>query len=200
MRGSTWQLRGKSVLITGAAEGIGAATARCLSARQARLSLVDVQGDTLHQLALDLGRAAFCQQVDITQPEALEAAVAATVDRFGQLDVVVVNAGVVTVGSVERGDPQAFERVIKVNLLGAWQTVRSVLPHVIEASGYILFVSPWLERFRDHCTPRIIAARLACRRWRTRCVWRLRGWGWTLAPPMLSTPPPEPVEARWNTP
>jgi len=141
MRGGKWQLSGKSVLITGAAEGIGAATARGLSARQACLSLVDVQGDMLHQLALDLGGVAFCQQVDITQPEALEAAVTATLKRFGQLDVVLVNAGVVTVGSVERGDPLAFERVIRVNLLGAWQTVRAVLPHVIEASGYILFVS-----------------------------------------------------------
>jgi NAD(P)-dependent dehydrogenase (short-subunit alcohol dehydrogenase family) len=48
-----------------------------------------------------------------------------------------VNAGVVTVGSVESGDPQAFERVIAVNLLGAWQTVRTVLPHVIASQGYI---------------------------------------------------------------
>ena len=65
----------------------------------------------------------------------------ATLDRFGQLDVVLVNAGVVTVGSVERGDPHAFERGITVNLVGAWQTVRAVLPHVIAAQGYILFVS-----------------------------------------------------------
>jgi NAD(P)-dependent dehydrogenase (short-subunit alcohol dehydrogenase family) len=62
-------------------------------------------------------------------------------DRYGRLDVVVVNAAVVTVGSVERGDPRAFERVITVNLLGSWQTVRAVLPHVIAAQGYILFVS-----------------------------------------------------------
>lgn len=141
MRDSKWHVTGRSVLITGAAGGIGAATARLLAARQARLSLVDVQGDALHQLAGDLGGAALCQQVDITQPEALDAAVAATLDRFGLLEVVLVNAGVVTVGSVERGDPHSFDRVIMVNLLGAWQTVRAVLPHVIAAQGYILFVS-----------------------------------------------------------
>ena len=67
----------------------------------------------------------MCQKVDITQRAALDAAVAATLERYGQLDVVLVNAGVVTVGSVERGDPQAFERVIMVNLIGAWQTVRA---------------------------------------------------------------------------
>ena len=141
MRGSKWHVTGKSVLITGAAGGIGAATARLLAARQAHLSLVDVRVDALHQLASDLGGAALCQEVDITQRAALDAAVAATLDRFGQLDVVLVNAGLVTVGSVERGDPQAFARVITVNLMGAWQTVRAVLPHVIAAQGYILFVS-----------------------------------------------------------
>lgn len=141
MRRSTWQLTGRSVLITGASGGIGAATARLLAARQAHLSLVDVRGDALQYLALDLGGGAMCQQLDITQRAALDAAVAATLDRFGQLDVVLVNAGVVMVGSVERSDPQAFERVITVNLVGAWQTVRAVLPHVIATQGYILFVS-----------------------------------------------------------
>src|SRR2546426_5606267 len=141
MRGSTWHVTGRSVLITGAAGGIGSATARLLAARQTHLSLVDVRDDALHQLARDLGGGAMCQEVDITQRAALDAAVAATLDRFGQLDVVLVNAGVVTVGSVERGDPQAFERVITVNLLGAWRTVRAVLPHVIATQGYIVFVS-----------------------------------------------------------
>jgi NAD(P)-dependent dehydrogenase (short-subunit alcohol dehydrogenase family) len=141
MRGSKWRLPGRSILITGAAEGIGAATARLLAAREMHLSLLDVQGSALQKLANDLGGAAIWQQVDVTQREALEAAVTATLERFGQIDMVLVNAGVVTVGSVERGDPQAFERVIAVNLLGAWQTVRAVLPHVIAARGYILFVS-----------------------------------------------------------
>jgi short-subunit dehydrogenase len=141
MQGSKWRVTGKSVLITGAASGIGEATARLLAARQTHLSLLDVRRDALHQLASDLGTAAMCHEADITQREALDAAVAATLDRFGQLDVVLVNAGVVTVGSVERGDPQAFERVIMVNLMGSWQTVRAVLPHLITSQGYILFVS-----------------------------------------------------------
>ena len=116
------------MLITGAANGIGAATARLLAARKTHLSLVDLQGSALRQLALDLGAGAICHEADITKRVALDEAVANTLDRFGQLDVVLVNAGVVTVGSVERGDPHAFERVITVNLLGAWQTVRAVLP------------------------------------------------------------------------
>jgi NAD(P)-dependent dehydrogenase (short-subunit alcohol dehydrogenase family) len=141
MPGNAWNLKGKSVLITGAARGIGAETARLLAGRQARLSLLDTQGAVLQELARDLGETTLYQQADITQSGALEEAVAATVERFGRLDVAVVNAAIVTVGSVERGDPQAFERVVSVNLLGSWKTVRAVLPHIIEARGYILFVS-----------------------------------------------------------
>jgi NAD(P)-dependent dehydrogenase (short-subunit alcohol dehydrogenase family) len=141
MSDNTWGLSGKSILITGAARGIGAATARLLAGRQARLSLLDMQGLALQPLARDLGETTLYQQVDITESEAIEEAVAATVERFGQLDVAVVNAGVVTAGSVQRGDPDAFERVVMVNLLGSWRTVRAVLPHIIEARGYILFVS-----------------------------------------------------------
>jgi NADP-dependent 3-hydroxy acid dehydrogenase YdfG len=115
MRKSAWHLKGKCVLITGAANGIGAATARLLAARNTHLSLVDAQGSILRQLALDLGGKTICNVADITQREALDEAVANTLDCFGQLNVVLVNAGVVTVGSVERGDPLAFERVIKVN-------------------------------------------------------------------------------------
>ena len=76
MRGSKWHLKGRSVLITGAAGGIEAATARLLATRQTHLSLVDVQGKALHQLTSDLGEGAMCQEVDITQREALDAAVA----------------------------------------------------------------------------------------------------------------------------
>jgi NAD(P)-dependent dehydrogenase (short-subunit alcohol dehydrogenase family) len=141
MPGNSWNLNGKRVLITGAAGGIGAATARLLAERQARLSLIDTQGATLQELARDLGETTLYQQADITQSGVLEEAVAATVERFGHLDVAVVNAGIVTVGSVERGDPEAFERVVNINLLGSWKTVRVVLPHIIEARGYILFVS-----------------------------------------------------------
>jgi len=91
MRKSTWHLTGKSVLITGAANGIGAATASLLAARNTHLSLVDIQGFTLSQLALDLGGKTVYHEVDITQYEALNVAVASTLDHFGQLDVVLVN-------------------------------------------------------------------------------------------------------------
>jgi NADP-dependent 3-hydroxy acid dehydrogenase YdfG len=129
------------VLITGAAGGIGAATAKLLATQRTRLSLLDVRYDDLRQVAGELDGEVLCHAVDITEQETLDAAVAATLERFGRIDVALINAGVVTVGSIERGDPQAFERVITVNLLGTWHTARAVLPYVIAAQGYILFVS-----------------------------------------------------------
>jgi len=136
-----WRLSGKTVFITGAAGGIGGAVARLLVARKACLSLIDIRGEALTQVASTLGNDVLSQEADSTQPEALTQAVTATVARFGRLDVAIVNAGVVAIGSVEHGDPGAFGRVIQVNLLGSWQTVRAVLPYIIDARGYILFVS-----------------------------------------------------------
>ncbi len=83
MASNRWNLHGKSVLITGAARGIGAVTARLLAGCQARLSLVNMHGPALQQLAGDLGETMLYQQADITQRDAIEEAVAATVERFG---------------------------------------------------------------------------------------------------------------------
>jgi NADP-dependent 3-hydroxy acid dehydrogenase YdfG len=86
MRKSTWNLTGKSVLITGAANGIGAATTRLLAVRKTHLSLVDIQGSALRKLALDLGVGAICHEVDISQREALDEAIVNTLERFGHIE------------------------------------------------------------------------------------------------------------------
>ena len=131
-------ISGQSVLITGAAHGIGAETARRLAARGARVSLVGL-GD-LEAVAADCpGSATF--EADVTDREALDAAVAGTVEAFGGIDTVFANAGIGAAGFVRTMDPAAFERVIEVNLVGVWRTIRACLPHVIERRGYILPVA-----------------------------------------------------------
>jgi NAD(P)-dependent dehydrogenase (short-subunit alcohol dehydrogenase family) len=129
---------GQVVLITGAARGIGAATARELRARGARISLVGLEPALLHALAEELGPDAVAFEADVTDAAALEAAIAGTVARFGGIDVVIANAGVAPVGTVATLDSAAWERTIEVNLLGVYRTIRAALPHVIERQGYVL--------------------------------------------------------------
>jgi NAD(P)-dependent dehydrogenase (short-subunit alcohol dehydrogenase family) len=134
---SRYGIDGRVVLITGGARGIGADAARRLHARGARVALVDRDAAALAATASELGAAAF--EADVTDRDALEQAVAGTVDRFGGIDVVVANAGISgEPAPVTRIDPDEFERVIEVNLLGVWRTVRAALPHVIERRGYVL--------------------------------------------------------------
>ena len=134
-------LSGQVVLVTGAARGIGAAAARQLAARGAKLALVGLEPEQLAQVAADCGADAAWFEADVTDTEAIEAAVAGAVERFGGIDVVIANAGIATGGSVRTVDPAAWERVVEVNLLGSWRTVRAALPHVIARRGYVLQVA-----------------------------------------------------------
>src|ERR1700739_311853 len=137
-------LTGKTVFITGASGGIGAATARLLHRRGAKLVLADVNQQAVDAVADELGRQrTMALTLDVTDSAALEAAVAAAVERFGSVDVVFANAGIAaepptTVAAV---DPAQFERVVEVDLFGVWRTVRAALPQIIANQGYILITS-----------------------------------------------------------
>jgi NAD(P)-dependent dehydrogenase (short-subunit alcohol dehydrogenase family) len=131
-------LSGQSVLITGAAHGIGAEVARRLAARGARVSLVGL-GDLAAVAADCPGSVTF--EADVTDPDALNAAVDGTVEAFGGIDTVFACAGIAAPGFVRTMDPESFERIIEVNLIGVWRTIRACLPHVIERRGYILPVA-----------------------------------------------------------
>lgn len=136
-----WSVRGKTVLITGAARGIGAESARRLASRGAGVSLVGLEPDELRRVAEQCGAGAAWFEADVTDWDALGRAVEGTVERFGGIDAVVVNAGIGPVGTVRTTDPAAFERTIEINLLGTWRTVRACLPHVIERQGYVLVIA-----------------------------------------------------------
>jgi NAD(P)-dependent dehydrogenase (short-subunit alcohol dehydrogenase family) len=134
-------LAGQVALITGAARGIGAETARQLAARGARVSLVGLEPEELERSAAGCGREAAWFEADVTDWDALRRAVDGTVERFGGIDVVMANAGIGAGGTVEASDPSAFERLLEINLLGTWRTVRTCLPHVIDRRGYVLIVA-----------------------------------------------------------
>jgi NAD(P)-dependent dehydrogenase (short-subunit alcohol dehydrogenase family) len=134
----TWELRGRTVFVTGAARGIGAETARRAAAAGANVALVGLEPEELARVASQCGANAAPFECDVTDWGALERAVDGTVERFGGIDVVMANAGIAGAGMVRSVDPHAFEKTIEVNLLGAWRTVRTALPRVIERKGYVL--------------------------------------------------------------
>lgn len=134
-------MRDRVVLITGAARGIGAATARLLVARGARVALVGLEPARLQALAGELAPHASWHHADVTSQPAVDAAVAAAVAHHGRLDVLVANAGIASLGMVAHGDIDAMCRVLDVNLAGVFRTVKAALPHVIAARGYLLLVS-----------------------------------------------------------
>ncbi|MFE3289823.1 SDR family oxidoreductase [Rhodococcus sp. NPDC059234] len=134
-------LSGKVVLITGGARGVGAEVARRLHRRGARLVLVDLDREPLAALADELGPHALPVVADVRDLSAMEAAVAQGIERFGGIDIVMANAGIASYGSVLAVDPAAFRRVIEVNVLGVFHTVRAALPSIVERRGYVLVVS-----------------------------------------------------------
>jgi NAD(P)-dependent dehydrogenase (short-subunit alcohol dehydrogenase family) len=134
-------LRGKTVLITGAARGIGAESARRAAAAGAKVALVGLEPEELERVAAQCGSNAAAFECDVSDWDALEHTVRGTVERFGGIDVVMANAGISPAGMVRSIDPRAFERKIEVNLLGVWRTVRACLPHVLERKGYVLLTA-----------------------------------------------------------
>ncbi len=134
-------LRGKTVFITGAARGIGAATAERLHARGANVALVGLEPERLEQNASKLGERALALEVDVTDLVALEATVAQTVERFGAIDVAVANAGISFSGTLATAPVEQVERTLAVNLLGVWRTDRAVVGELIRSRGYLLNIS-----------------------------------------------------------
>lgn len=113
-------LQGKVVFITGAARGIGAEVARRLHNKGAKLVLTDLSKSELAVMGAELGGDDRLLTVvaDVRDLPAMQAAAETAVERFGGIDVVVANAGIASYGSVLKVDPQAFRRVLDVNLLG----------------------------------------------------------------------------------
>jgi 3-oxoacyl-[acyl-carrier protein] reductase len=116
-------------LITGASRGIGAAVAHALDGAGVRLGLASRSGD---DLGID---GALAMPTDVRDPAALEALAAATVERFGGIDILVVNAGVGAYGPFLELPADQLEEMIDVNVKGALYTVRAVLPHLLRSQA-----------------------------------------------------------------
>lgn len=131
----TGRLDGKVAVITGAAQGMGAATARLFVAEGARVCVTDVR-ETVHDLANEFGDAAIALQHDVSDETRWRDVAAATLRAFGRIDILINNAGIVFMGGsileIERAD---FERLLNVNLYGTWLGIKHVAPAIITAGG-----------------------------------------------------------------
>ncbi|HVJ44627.1 MAG TPA: SDR family oxidoreductase [Dongiaceae bacterium] len=130
-------LTGKVIAITGASSGIGAASARLLAAQGAHVILGARRIDRLAQLAgeitVERGSARF-HRLDVTQRQDMEAFVAATMDEFGRLDVLINNAGILLAAPFRALEVEGWERMIDVNLRGVLHGIAAALP-VMQAQG-----------------------------------------------------------------
>jgi NAD(P)-dependent dehydrogenase (short-subunit alcohol dehydrogenase family) len=127
------------VLITGAARGSGAATARRLHERGARLALAGIEPGQPARVAADCGDS-LALVCDVRDCEQVEAAVEAAVEHLGGLDVVIANAGVAAQLLLVGGDRSVFEPTLEV-LLGVYYTLRAAGPHIAHNRGYALAIS-----------------------------------------------------------
>jgi len=123
------ELKGRTALVTGASRGIGAAVAHTFDAKGVNLGLASRSGDNLGITE------AVAMAVDVRDPAALERLADATVDRFGGLDILVVNAGVGSYGPFLNLPVDELEDMIDVNVKGALYSVRAALPHLLKADG-----------------------------------------------------------------
>ncbi len=137
-------LNGKVALVTGASSGIGEATARALAADGAHVAIAARRTDRLAALGDELesaGAQVLTLELDVTDEPAARAAVQSTVDKFGALDIVVNNAGVMLLGPVENADTTDWTRMINTNVLGLMYLTHAALPHLLASQGTVVQIS-----------------------------------------------------------
>lgn len=132
-------LNGAVAVITGAGSGIGRAAAHSLARRGARVVVSDINADRASAVAAEIGEPAIAVRCDVTSVADLEAARDLVLERFGRIDVVMNNVGVLAVGAVEDIPLEAWERVVDINLMGIVRSNLVFLPGLIkQGSGHIV--------------------------------------------------------------
>ncbi|WP_299722066.1 SDR family oxidoreductase [uncultured Tateyamaria sp.] len=163
-------MTGQTVLITGASRGIGADTGRIFAKAGANVVLLARSADAITDLAAEIGERALALPCDVSDYDAVAGAVQQSVDRFGSLDVLIGNAGVIEpIAHLSEADPAAWGHVIDINLKGVFYGMRAALPVMLKAGrGTILTISSGaahgpVEAWSHYCASKAGAAMLtAC--------------------------------------
>src|SRR5262249_19660767 len=133
------RFEGRNALVTGGAQGIGAATVRRLAAEGARVAVADLNGDGAREMAAEVDGVAVT--LDVSDYESARAGVAAAVGQLGSLQVLVNNAGTDRFGFFAKTDPELWNFVLGVNLHGVLNVTHACLPHLQEGGGAIVNVA-----------------------------------------------------------
>lgn len=164
-------LTGKTAIISGASRGIGAETARVYAAAGAKVALLARSEGAIADLVAELGAQALAIPCDVSRYWEVAAAVTATQEAFGPVDILINNAGVIEpIAHLAGSDPDAWGHVIDINLKGVYYAARAVLPAMVErGAGTILTVSSGaahgpVEAWSHYCASKAGAAML------TRCI------------------------------
>ncbi|GAA3591567.1 SDR family NAD(P)-dependent oxidoreductase [Kribbella ginsengisoli] len=135
------RFEGKVALVTAGAQGIGEAVARRIAAEGGSVVVTDLQEDRIKALAAELGDA-LAVRLDVTVRDEVDAAVAAAVERFGRLDVLVNNAGGCIVSTVpEDTSDSEWHRQLDLTLVGAARCIQASLPHLVQTRGNVVTIS-----------------------------------------------------------
>jgi ribitol 2-dehydrogenase len=136
------KLSGKVAAVTGAASGIGLECAKAMLGAGAKVVLIDRAEDRLQALCAELGDRAIPMVVDLTDPSSVARMMPQILDATGRLDIFHANAGAYVGGEVISGDPDAWDRMLNLNVNAVFRTVHAVLPHMAERkAGDIIITS-----------------------------------------------------------
>jgi len=129
------RLAGKVAIVTGAASGMGAATARMFAREGAKVVIADVMEHEGRQIADGIGSAARFEKLDVTNEENWVAVVAATTGHFGKLDVLVNNAGVSGSAEQDLFSTEAWHRIMAINATGVFLGIKHAIPAMRDSGG-----------------------------------------------------------------
>lgn len=130
-------LQGKTAVISGAASrrGIGLATARAFAAQGARVAILDLDLNAAHEAASSLGDGHIGLRCDVTDPEACKSAISGVLAKFGQIDILINNAGITQPVKTMEIDPESWNRIMDVNLKGVLNLSQAIIPHMRSKGG-----------------------------------------------------------------